>query len=382
MNGRKWIALVLVLAAALTLSACGRKTYVEAYDTTPPIDFNETYTLYQPDEVVLYIEGEAVTWQELFYEIVYYARLIEGSEGIALTSWDQICTILTDENGANLPYGDLALQNALVLLTQYHTMHARLTAAGVTMGEEALAAVEEVWKQVVDQSFGGDEQAFLDYLSSMYCTASIWSWFNEVDALYQYDGFEAFFGKDGGDLPDEDVYIYAAGDPDGDWTEYVRIKQICLYADEDGVVSEEAEAAIEAALGGSGASGEASDEPEAVFDELYAQYNEEAALDYFPGGRAVYEGDTDDAIYAAALALDDYAWTVVPIDGADVYVMRVPLDPDAGVVYDESTETLYTLRYFAAWQSYSDMINGADGWLANATAEWAEGFEDFSLTSR
>ncbi len=117
-----------------------------------------------------------------------------------------------------------------------------------------------------------------------------------------------------------------------------------------------------------------------VFFALYEQYNEEPALDNFPDGRAVYRGDTQDSVYAAALALDEYEWKRVSADSATVYIMRMPLDPDAGVLYDMTTETLFTLRYFAALQRYSDMINGDGGWLATATANWAEGFEDFRLT--
>lgn len=382
MNGRKWIALLLAVVMAVTVCACGRNTVIEAYDTTPPIDFDETYALYAPDTVALYIEGEPVTWQELFYEIVYYARLIEGSEGRALHSWDQICTILTDENGNRLTYGDVSLQNALVLLTQYHTMHARLTAAGAVPGQRSMEAVKAVRDQVVEQSFGGDEQAFLDYLAGMYCTEEMWSWFNEVDALYQYDGFELFYGESGSELSDEEVYAYAAGDTDGDWTEYVQILQLVLYGGEE--EKADTEAAIEAALTTEDASaepsGEGPEDSEAVFGALYEIYNEEPALDRFPGGRAVYRGDTQDAIYDAALAMEAYDWARVPIEEADVYVMRVPLDPDAGVYYDESTGALFTLRYYAAWQSYYEMINGENGWLVNAEANWAEGFEDFSLT--
>ena len=389
MRGRKRIALLLAVILAVTACACGRKTTVEAYDTTPPIDLDETYALYAPDTVVLTIEGEPVTWQELYYEIVYYARLIEGSEGRALQSWDQICTILTDENGENHAYGEVALRNALVLLTQYHTMHSRLTAAGAVLSQRGQAAADAVREQVIEQSFGGDEQAFRDYLAGMYCTEELWSWFNEVDALYQYDGFALFYGENGSALPDEDVYAYAAGDPDGDWTEYVRILQLVLYGGEE--EKADTEAAIEAALAGAGEnasadpsgdpSGASQEDPETVFGTLYAAYNEEPALDHFPGGRAVYRGDTEDAIYEAALALEEYAWTRVPIEGADVYVMRVPVEPDAGVYFDESTGQLLTLRYYAAWQSYYEMLSGADGWLAGARAEWAEGFEDFSLVS-
>ena len=207
----------------------------------------------------------------------------------------------------------------------------------------------------------------------MYCTDALWQWFNEVDALYQYDGFDTLYGVFGSDYPDEGVFAYAAGDPNGTWTEYVQIKLIRLADDE-------AAAAVEAALSAESASGEAYADTESIFDSLYEQYNTDPSFDVYSGGRAVYHGDMEDAVYEAALAMEDYEWQIVSLEDGSAAVMRVPIEPDASVYYNEVTDTMFTLRYYAAWQAYSDEINGPDGWLAHASAEWAEGFEDFSLT--
>lgn len=414
--------LIAVLAAALALvmvlSGCSTTT-VEAYTdttdttatTTESLDFEAAYNYYDPDTVIFYVDGTGVTWQELFYEIMYYTAYVEYQEGSEITSWSDVCSLFTDSDGNYYTYGAVVLQNAITVLEQYHIVYDHLAAEGVTLGKDALDSIEALREQVIEENFDGDEDAFYDYLDSMYCTEELWNWFNEVDAMYAYDGFDTLYGEFGSDLSDEDVMAYAAGDEDGTWTQYVQIKQIYIYTEEeaeeteettedteeteetteDAEEAEETEAAEDTATEEASAESgtvdailaalDAAEDVDAAFDELYSQYNENADLDPYEGGWCIYEGDTDDEIYQAALELGEYEYTVVSIDGADVIVMSVPIDPDAGVYYDSSTGTMYTLRYYAAWQNYSDLINGDDGWIASAEAEWADGFDSFSLST-
>lgn len=388
MKLKKLTALVLAGAMLFALCGCG-KTVIEAYDdgteTAQALDFEAAWAAHDPEDVVFYVDGEGVTWRELFYEIVYYTNYVAYSEGTAITSMSDVCSLFTDEDGNYYTYGAVVLQNAVTLLEQYHVVYKRLSDLGVVLGKEALDSVEQVRQNAIDQNFDGDEQAFLDYLDSMYCTEELWNWFNQVDAMYAYDGFDTLYGEFGSKLSDEDVLAYAAGDEDGVWTEYVQIKQIYLYEEEtDG--EDETEASGETAGTGTEAAADsilaalaAAQDKDAAFRELYAQYNENAALDDYPDGWCIYEGDTDDAVYQAALGMEDYDCAAVSVDGARVVVMKVPIDPDGGVYYDGENDIMYTLRYYAAWQAYSDLINGEDGWIASAQADWAEGFENFSL---
>lgn len=380
MKGKKLIALLLAAVLALALCACGETT-IEAYDTAVPLDFESAWAKYDPDTPVLYVDGETVTWQEFFYQIKYFTELVSATEGVTVSSWSQTSTRYTDAGGSPMTYGALVLQNAVNTLVQYHAMHYNLTAVGAVLGKEALDSVEELRQNAIDDTFDGDESAFQEYLDGMYCTEELWNWYNQVDALYAYDGFDLLYGEFGSALPDEDVMTYAAGDPDGVWTEYVQIKQIYLYDPEDGE-GEETDASDEAAADKAAAVVAALDaaaDKEAAFDRLYAEYNENDALDVFEGGRCVYQGDVDDAVYEAALDMDNGGYAAVAVDGGTVVVMRVPIDPDAGVYYEESDGTMYTLRYYAAWQSYSDRINGENGWIASAERTWADGFGDLTL---
>lgn len=413
MKYQKMIAFVLAAAMFLTLCGCGAPAAAEEplvpFETsTPeesapeeevtPLDFDAAYAAYDPETVVFYVGGTGVTWQELFYQIAFNAAYLASLEGKSITDWNDTCSFYLDAQGNPVTYGAIVMQNATSTLLQYHIMNNRFNEAGIVLGKEALDAIDLIRQTTIDQSFGGDETAFLEYLDNLYCTEEIWNWFNQVDAMYNYDGFDHFSGEMGSLISDEDVLDYAAGDEDGAWTEYVQLKLICLYDEED--TAEPAEMEESSDTSGE-ASEEASAEPaedavdagellvqiltaedrEAAFDEVYAQYNEEAIMDDYPDGRCVYQGDINDTVYQAALTMEIGDCTLVTMEGTDVIVMKLPVDPDGGVRYDASTDTMYTLRYFAAWQAYAEMTGGENGWIATDTpsAEWAEGFENFSL---
>lgn len=417
MRFQKKTAFLLAVVMLLTLCSCGTVAEPTAADTAPApaaesaaepfvtaeptaekaesLDFDAAYKTYAPDTVVFYVGEAGVTWQELFYQIAFHAAYLASMEGKPITSWSDTSSVYLDAQGNPVPYGSIVMQNATSTLLQYHIMNNRFQKEGLTLSEEAMAAVELVRQNTIDQSFGGDEGAFLAYLDRLYCTEEIWNWFNQVDAMYNYDGFEHFSGEMGSLLPDEDVMAYAAGDENGAWTEYVQLKLICLY--------DEAEKTTDA--GEEEASGEASEEtsaepaeenvdaeellvqiltaedPEATFDELYALYNEESIMDNYPDGRCVFQGDIHDTVYRTALSMEIGEYKLVSLEGTDVIILKKPLDPDGGVIYDEATDTMHTLRSFAAWQAYAEMTGGENGWIATDTsgAKWAEGFETFSL---
>lgn len=377
------IALILAVCALCALCACGQ-TSLEAFDTAAAMDFDSAWEKYRPDDVVCYVNGEEVTWQEFFYQIRYFAQILSAAEGVTITSWDRTSTRYTDSQGHGLTYGALVMQNAVNTIVQYHAVHSNFAAAGVVLGKESLDNVEAQRQSAIDQSFGGDEAAFQEYLDSMYCTEELWAWYNQIDALYARDGFAVLFGENGAALSDEDVMAYAAGDENGAWTEYVRIKQIYLYDEGSPAVGTENDAtgepekesvetrvtAVQAAL-----------DAGQSFDEVYAEYNENTALDVFPDGRCVYKDDVPEAVYNAALALEEGAYTAVETEGGWAIIQRLPIDPDCGVEYDEAAGTVRTLRYYAARQAYSALINGEGGWIDTATREWTEGFGDMSLES-
>lgn len=381
---KKMLAFLLAAAMGITLCSCGERPEEEISaaemaetETVAPLDFAGAYGRHDPEDIVFTVDGENVTWQEFFYEVAYTSSIIAAQQGASFTDWDAICPLYVDADGnAVYTYGEVVLQSVVNTLIQYHIMDKHMTELGITLNEDSQSALENLREQTVSEDFDGDEEAFLSYLDSLFCSEEIWTWFNTVDSKYS-QAFSDLYGEMGSDYPDEDVMAYAAGDPDGAWMEYVQLKMICLYTDDAAEAGDEANADADLAdsildeLTGA-------EDRDAKYAELYALYNEESGLDPYSGGWCLYQGDTADEIYDAARSMATGDIGRVSIDGAEVIVWKVPVDPDAGVTWDSSTGTVYTLRYYAAWQDYTDRINQ---WIEEGTetARWTEDFENFSL---
>lgn len=366
---KKILAAVLAPALMLSLCACGKteiQPIPEALVTPEPVqslDWDAAFAAHGPDEVVFTVGESAVTWQELFYEVAYCTTALEYSSGVTIDSWD---IPITDDKGEAVSCGDYVLQTAVAMLHQYHVVDDRLTQAGVVLDEEALAELENYKNTVLRETFAGDRAAFLAYIESLYGTEELWDWFNEVDMLYN-EGFDHLYGPGGENYPAEDTLAY------GEEYGYVNIKQIYLYNNSEaaadmGLLLTELEA-----LKG---------EPEALearFDELFSAHNENLALLNYPEGWCVYAGDTEEEIYRAALAMGEYSFTVVETADAEVLLLRIPVEADSDVYFDVDNGVMRDLCYYAAWQDYSDLINGPGGWLQSTETLAVSGFEDLRL---
>lgn len=357
-------------AAAEAAAETATETTETETETATALDWTSAYASFDPDTPVFTVNGVAVTWQEVFYEIAYCATYLQLSSGETITDWS---ALVQDSSGNQVTCEKYVVSSAIALLQQYHIVYKNLTDAGVTLSEAGEAKVAATRQATIDENFDGDEEAFLEYLSNLFCTTELWDWFLTTDALYE-QGFTFFYGENGAKLPDADVLSYAE-----DYN-YVTIKQIYLTDPnaEETAASEEpvdAQTLIDTLAATKGTSSAKA----TAFDKLYKEYNKNADLDAYGTSRCVYQDDVDDIIYLAALALEDYEYTTVTVDGNDILLMRVPTDPDDNVYYDAENDAMYTLRYYAAWQAYSDMINGEDGWLATAETEWVSPFESFSL---
>ncbi len=378
---KKIMAGVLTLAMLLSLCGCG-KTEIRAVESSQSdlsdtaaaesLDWDAAFAAYDPEEVVFTVGNSAVTWRELFYEVAYCTAAIESNSSASVTSWDMT---IYDDSGSLTTCGDYVLQTAVSLLKQYHIVYDKLTEAGLGLSEEGKAQVEEYRQSVIEELFAGDEAAFQSYLDNLYCTEELWNWFTEVDVLYN-EGFAYLYGPDGAYLSEEEVLAYA-----GDY-DYVTIKQIYLYND-NAADSESAEPVTDDPMSQMIADLSSLKEDTAAlesrFDALVAQYNENLALANYPNGWCVYEGDTEDAVYQAALGMQDYEYGIVSLTDADVLLLRIPVEPEADVFYDADGGVMYSLRYYAAWQAYSDLINGAEGWIQSTETLPVSQFENFML---
>lgn len=400
---KKAISLLLCAVLLLALCACSAETRIEGYedDTTTLVavtaepetaetvetteqtasaglDWAAAYAQHDPSDVVIRVDGDAITWQELFYELANVTAGLQSAAGNAITDWN---TKIRDSAGNEALCGDYVLSYALTVLAQYHCVYSHLTAEGVTLSAEGEQYVQDVKQAIIDNYFGGDKQKFLDNLAALFCSEELYDWFNMVDELYA-EGFGFLYGTDGANLTDEEVLAY------GKDNSYVQIRQIYIYPDQTSTEETTETASVDtsvleplAAKLGAAVDNAAS---EGVFDALYAQYNENEDLAVYGASRAVSAddvsiGSVDAAVYNAALALEDYGYACVAAEDAAVLVMRVPMQADAPVYYESAMAKLCDLRYYAASQRYLELINGEEGWIASAQLEWEPAFVGFNL---
>lgn len=377
---KKIPAFLLALCLLFGLCAC-TNTEIRAVDdgmsaqpaaeAAQSFDWDAAFAAFAPDEVVFTVGESAVTWRELFYQVAYCTAAIESNSGTAVTDWDMT---MYDDAGNLTTCGDYVLQMAVSLLTQYHVVYDRLTAAGLRLSEEGQAQVEAYRQSMIKEYFAGDEAAFGAYLDSLYCTEELWNWFSEVDVLYN-EGFAYLYGENGAALSPEEILAYA-----GDYG-YVTVKQIYIYNNSE-TLSDSAEPGEDPMTRMLTELSPLKADPaalESCFDALAAQYNENLALNNYPRGWCIYEGDTEDAVYRAALEMQDYEYGIVSLEEADVLLLRLPVEPEADVFYDADGGVMYSLRYYAAWQAYSDAINGPDGWIMSTETLPVSRFEEFML---
>lgn len=402
---KKILALLLSLLSVLSLCACG-ETKIQGYEEptaeaiveqaettettvetqeeaqtaeteTAGLDWAAAYARHEPDEVVLRVDGDPITWQELFYEIANVTAGLQSAAGTAITDWN---VKIRDSAGNEAVCGDYVLSYAMTVLGQYHCVYSHLTQQGVTLSAEGQQAVEDVRQNLIDNYFDGDEEQFLSNLEALFCSEELYDWFNMVDQLYS-EGFAALYGENGANLTDEEVLEY------GSEYSFVQIRQIYIYPEETDSGEDETAADTSvldslAAQLGAAVNNEAREE---LFDMLYEQYNENEDLDIYGPSRAVNTddvsiGSVDEGVYNAALALEEYGYAcVTAADGAAVLVMRVPLQADAPVYYETLIGQLCDLRYYAATQRYLLLINGDDGWIATAEVAWEDDFIGFNL---
>ena len=153
---KKLTALLLCAVLLLALCACSAETRIESYEddtteltaVTPEpepetteteqtvsagLDWAAAYAQHDPSDVVIRVDGEPITWQELFYELANVTAGLQSAAGSAITDWN---AKIRDSAGNEAACGDYVLSYALTVLAQYHCVYSHLTAEGVTLSAE------------------------------------------------------------------------------------------------------------------------------------------------------------------------------------------------------------------------------------------------------
>ena len=370
----KMIALMLAVLCLLgCLAGCGgggssSVSSGESSSSTPtatPEPTDETpdkyalaYAKYDPDEVVLTVNGTPVTWQEYYCWLYAICSVVDSQNAYYYgteTDWSEAI----DEE---YTYQRSAQEYAESMVSQYVVIDNAFHEAGLTLSAEAQAELDNALQNAADSNTDGDMDAFLQQLDAYYISQDYYLYTCAVSLDYE-ELFAQQFGADAQLLSDEDAIAYALDNG------YMYAKHILFKTvddagsplDEDTVAQKKADA--EAVLAQLRACSD-TEEMLALFDTLEAQYNEDTGREYYPDGYYFQEGEMVTVFEDAVKALEENSISDV-VESSYGYhiILRPTMDPNA-VMEIDSTGAPITLRYAAAASIFSGV-----------TSEWFDGAE-------
>lgn len=371
---KKKLSLLLALALLFAcLTACGlaapgstpepEETAAPEAPSEPkkePDRYDLAFAQYAPEEVVMTINGQSVTWKEYFYWIYSIAYQLHQMSEI---DWS------ADLDGV-YTYQTYAQQYAENALTQYSVIAQKAGELGLEISAEEQADIDAIYAEDVEQFGGGDEAAFDEYLAENHVPRDMYDSMNSASVHYM-NVFEHYFGVMGAALPDEDVLSYArdAG--------YMHAKHILLKTVDDtgeplsdeevGAARSRAEDILSQLAGLSGA------ELEEKFDELMLANSEDGGLAYYPDGYYFLPGEMVQPFEDAVLSLADGKVSPEPVESNFGYhiILRLPLNLDEEIDYSG-----YSLRYIAASALFENM---SMEWFDDAEIVYSDEFADLDF---
>ena len=372
---KKTIALILAMVVCLSLFAGCKsselRSYSEDADTeeTTVKDYTKAYESYKPDQVMLTVNGIDVTWSTLFYWYYYDVSQIESNYG-DIDDWNSAAAF--DETMTYSEYLTEAVYNTVV---QYSVILSKAAEQGVTLSDEEIAAIDESWQTNVDSYGDEGEEAFIEYLETVFLSKDLYNSMSEISALYNAMLVETY-GAQGEKLSDTDVLAKAED------MGYYRTKNLLLSTvDESGTALSDEEIAKQKLLAETLYTElKAISDPtalEARFDELMAQYSSDTtAVTYFPDGYTELPGALVEAYETAALALgDNQISEIVETNYGYHIILKLPLSLTAIVEYASETEQ-HTLAYKVAQELFAVQT---ENWAKEAEVETTSKYEKMNL---
>lgn len=341
------------------------------------LNAEKLYAAYAPEQVVMTVNGQDVTWKDFFYFINSNAASVSSyfanMQAYGMTAdWE-------DELEAGETYQDYVVNYAREIILQLIAIEGFADKNGAGISPENQQAIDAETEAIKTAAFGegaSDEQ-FEEYLSQMYMNAELYERMAKVNYLYQ-NGFTAVYGENGAFVTEEDAMAYLEDKG------YMSANHI-LYLTTDMATGEELDAAaLEDKQAAAGQMSEylrtleVEDEAELVarFEELKAEQCEDTGKTAYPSGYVFLPGTMVTEFEDATKALADYEVSE-PVKSPYGYhvIIRLPLDVDAVVEYSSDGTPLTARSLFANEQYANNMQEYHD----SLEIKMAPEFENFSI---
>lgn len=402
---KKILALLLCLSMMMALCACGG-TSIESYEDDTAAEIAETgevaetgeaaavvesagltdfsgpcYDAYAGDTVVGTVNGEDVTWMEYFYWMNYYVQYVQqlaAAYGVSLTGWEANEVSSTDTNA------QVIQTNVEYAVIQHHVVMTKAAELGITLNDEDLASIAQVFELNADAAVGDGDgaataeelAAFETYLTEQNVDREFFDWLTEVTLLADKIFLETY-GVAGEAYPDEDVAAFVAENG------LMGAKHILLLTQDmtTGEALSEDEIAAQKSLAEDllsqlQAAGDQTAMIE-LFDRLTAEYTEDTGYAAYPEGYIFGEGEMVAEFENAVKALDENYGLSEVVESSYGYhiILRIPVAPDASLGTDGNGNDVSLRNYAASAAFNSDM----ETWMTEADAVWNEDFQTVDM---
>ena len=171
------------------------------------LNAEKLYAAYDPDQLVMTIDGKDITWKDFFYFVNSNAASVSSyfasmqAYGMA-ADWE-------DELEAGETYQDYVVNSAKEIIRQLIAIEgfAEQNGAGLTVENQQAIDAETQSIKTAACGEGASDEAFEEYLSQMYMNSELYERMAKVNYLYQ-NGFTALYGENGAFVSEEDAIAY------------------------------------------------------------------------------------------------------------------------------------------------------------------------------
>lgn len=333
-------------------------------------EYADAYNAYPRRETMMTVDGVNIRWDELFYWYIYDVSNLEAYFG-EITDWDAPCGF--DNSMTNREY---VMQNAIDTIKQYSSLQTKAKDLGIELNEVDKVMMEANWQQNVINYGNGNEQAFIDYMATVYLSKDVYDKVNEVSALYQRV-FEEMYGLGGEKLDQQTI------SEQGSKLGYMRAKHILLstvdYTDTKLPAAQISakKARAQAILSELSAIKDPL-EREARMNQLISSDGEDPGTAYYTDGYTFLPGRMTEAFEKAVQDLGEYELSsIVETEYGYHIIMRLPLAADTVVEQLSQTE-FWTLRQLIAQEEFTTLT---EGWAGEAEIEFTEAYNTMDLAA-
>lgn len=374
-------AIILVLVMAITLFAgCGDNSTSSTSSgtsssagsssssadlqptTTYTFDYESAYAAFEPDTLVMTVNGKEVYWDEYFGWIYAIVSELESYMGTAF-GWDDAFT-------DSYTFENYVQYYAEAMAGQYSIIYNKALDLGLELSDEQLQVIDEAYANDAATYSEGDLDAFEKYLEDTYMSKDYYYYINTVATFYQ-SIYENLYGEKGANFSDEDVAGFIE---DNNYMYAKHILFLTVDSNTNETLDDETKAQKKAAAEETLAQLSAiTDTAELLekFDELMNSLSEDTGLASYPNGYYFTTGEMVEAFETATKALE-YNTISEIVESPFGYhiILRLPIDPDAS--YDGTN----TFRYMASTYAYDEV---AQGWFNEADIQFTEGFGELDF---